>query len=108
MVFQKELQSLEAVEGDQAILSCETSSTGGRVLWRKGSLLLTDGPKYSMERQGSTCILVVSQLRAEDSGEYTCETGDKQTTATLTVKGNQDTQDALLLLLLLLSSMCYG
>ncbi|XP_030218593.1 obscurin isoform X5 [Gadus morhua] len=86
VVFQKELQSLEAVEGDQAILSCETSSTGGRVLWRKGSLLLTDGPKYSMERQGSTCILVVSQLRAEDSGEYTCETGDKQTTATLTVK----------------------
>ncbi|CAL8280430.1 unnamed protein product [Lota lota] len=86
VVFQKELESLEAVEGDQAVLSCETSSTGGRVIWRKGSLLLTDGPKYSMERQGSTCILVVSKLRAEDSGEYTCETGDQQTTATLTVK----------------------
>ncbi|KAJ3594699.1 hypothetical protein NHX12_004006 [Muraenolepis orangiensis] len=86
VVFEKELESLEVVEGDKAVLSCQTSSTEGKVTWRKGSLLLTDGHKYSIERQGSTCVLVVSKLRAEDSGEYTCDTGDKQTTATLAVK----------------------
>ncbi|KAG7252670.1 hypothetical protein CRUP_020923, partial [Coryphaenoides rupestris] len=86
VVFKRELESLEAVEGDRAVLTCETSSAEGRVTWRKGSLLLTDGHKYSLERQGSTCVLVVSMLRAEDSGQYTCDTGDSQTTATLTVK----------------------
>jgi len=90
VVFKRELESLEVVEGDRAVLTCETSSAEGRVTWRKGSLLLTDGHKYSLERQGSACVLVVSMLRAEDSGQYTCDTGDSQTTATLTVKGNRD------------------
>ncbi|XP_056149779.1 obscurin-like [Lampris incognitus] len=86
VVFRKELESQEAVEGGKATLSCETSSPGGKVTWRRGSLLLTQGEKYSMEQKGLTCILVVHKLRVEDSGEYTCDTGDKQSTATLTVK----------------------
>ncbi|KAK6310836.1 hypothetical protein J4Q44_G00188910 [Coregonus suidteri] len=86
VVFKKELQSQEAVEGGSVSLTCEISSEG-KVTWRRGSLLLTQGEKYSMEHTGSTYILMVHKLKVGDAGEYTCDTGDKQSTATLTVKG---------------------
>lgn len=41
-----------------------------------------------MEQKATTHILVIHKLVMEDCGEYTCDTGDKKTTATLTVKGN--------------------
>uniref|UniRef100_UPI003AB0B308 obscurin n=1 Tax=Centroberyx gerrardi TaxID=166262 RepID=UPI003AB0B308 len=86
VVFKKELESQEAMEGGKATLSCETSSPDGKVTWRKGSTVLTEGEKYSMEHRGSTQILVVHKLKVEDTGDYTCDTGDKQSTAALTVK----------------------
>ncbi|KAM4605629.1 obscurin [Polymixia lowei] len=86
VVFKKELESQEAMEGGKATLTCETSSSDAKVTWRKGSVLLTQGEKYSMENRGSTYILLVHRLNVEDTGEYTCDTGDKQSTATLTVK----------------------
>ena len=88
MVFKKELESQEAVEGGSVSLTCEIS-VEGKVTWRRGSVLLTQGEKYSMEHTGSTYILMVHKLKAEDAGEYTCDAGDKQSTATLTVKGNE-------------------
>ncbi|XP_052332723.1 obscurin-like isoform X11 [Oncorhynchus keta] len=86
VVFKKELESQEAVEGGSVSLTCEIS-VEGKVTWRRGSVLLTQGEKYSMEHTGSTYILVVHKLKVEDAGEYTCDTGDKQSTATLKVKG---------------------
>ncbi|XP_029581200.1 obscurin isoform X8 [Salmo trutta] len=86
VVFKKELESQEAVEGGSVSLTCEISADG-KVTWRRGSVLLTQGEKYSMEHTGSTYILMVHKLKVEDAGEYTCDTGDKQSTATLTVKG---------------------
>uniref|UniRef100_A0A667ZZG0 Ig-like domain-containing protein n=1 Tax=Myripristis murdjan TaxID=586833 RepID=A0A667ZZG0_9TELE len=85
VVFKKELESQDALEGGKATLSCEISSPDGKVTWRKGPTVLTQGEKYSMEHRGSIQILVVHKLNAEDSGEYTCDTGDKQSTATLTI-----------------------
>ncbi|KAL0966229.1 hypothetical protein UPYG_G00292620 [Umbra pygmaea] len=85
VVFRKELQSQEAVAGGSVSLLCELSAES-KVTWRRGSLLLTQGDKYSMENTGSTYTLAVHNLRAQDSGEYTCDIGDKQSTATLTVK----------------------
>ncbi|XP_067109219.1 obscurin [Osmerus mordax] len=84
--FKKELTCQETVEGASTTLSCETTSAEGCVTWRKGSVLLTQGEKYSMEQTGSIHTLVVLKLKAEDAGDYTCDTGDKQSTATLTVK----------------------
>nr|XP_029498782.1 obscurin-like isoform X2 [Oncorhynchus nerka] len=85
VVFKKELESQEAVEGGSVSLTCEIS-VEGKVTWRRGSVLLNQGEKYSMEHTGSTYILMVHKLKVEDAGEYTCDTGDKQSTATLKVK----------------------
>ncbi|XP_078120450.1 LOW QUALITY PROTEIN: obscurin [Sander vitreus] len=86
VLFKKELESQEATEGDKATLSCETSSPDCKVTWLKGSIVLTHGEKYTMEQRATTHILVIHKLNVKDSGEYTCDTGDKKSTATLTVK----------------------
>uniref|UniRef100_A0A8C3B0J3 Ig-like domain-containing protein n=1 Tax=Cyclopterus lumpus TaxID=8103 RepID=A0A8C3B0J3_CYCLU len=76
----------EAREGDAATLSCETSSPDCQVIWLKGSTVLTHGEKYNTEQRASTHILVVHKLNVQDGGEYTCDTGGRKSTATLTVK----------------------
>lgn len=89
VLFKKELESQEAIEGDEATLSCETSSPDCKVTWLKDSTVLTHGEKYSMEQRATTHILLIHKLNVKDSGEYTCDTGDKRSTASLTVKGNR-------------------
>nr|XP_046264932.1 obscurin isoform X4 [Scatophagus argus] len=86
VLFKKELESQEATEGDKTTLSCETSSPDCKVTWLKGSTVLTQGEKYSIEQRATTHILVIHKLTVKDAGEYTCDTGDKRSTASLTVK----------------------
>lgn len=40
-----------------------------------------------MSQDGAVAKLVIHELDVEDTGAYTCVCGDRQTTATLTVKG---------------------
>ena len=89
VLFKKELEIQEATEGEKATLSCETSRADCKVTWLKGSTVLTHGEKYSMEQRATIQTLVVHKLNVKDSGEYTCDTGDKRSTTTLTVKGNR-------------------
>ncbi|XP_058481105.1 obscurin [Solea solea] len=84
--FKKELENQEAIEGGKASLSCETSSPDCKVIWRKGSSVLTSGEKYTIEQRATTHTLVIHKLNVEDRGEYISDTGDKKSTATLTVK----------------------
>ncbi|XP_025756360.1 obscurin isoform X13 [Oreochromis niloticus] len=86
VVFKKELKSQEAKEGGEASLSCEVSSPDHKVTWWKGSTLLTQGEKYTMEQRATTHFLIIHKLIMEDGGKYTCDTGDQKSTATLTVK----------------------
>uniref|UniRef100_A0A3Q3E5K3 Ig-like domain-containing protein n=1 Tax=Labrus bergylta TaxID=56723 RepID=A0A3Q3E5K3_9LABR len=89
VLFKKELESQEATDGDKAVLSCETSKPDCKVTWLKGSTVLTHGEKYNIEQKDTTHTLVIHKLDVKDSGEYTCDTGDKRSTASLTVKGNK-------------------
>ncbi|XP_027876363.1 obscurin isoform X20 [Xiphophorus couchianus] len=84
--FKKELESQEAREGGETTLSCETSSPDCKVTWWKGSTVLSQGEKYTIQQRATTHSLVIHKLVKEDSGEYTCDTGDKKCTARLTIK----------------------
>lgn len=42
-----------------------------------------------MEHRATTHTLAIHKLDVTDSGEYTCDTGDKRTSASVTVKGNK-------------------
>lgn len=79
----------DAIEGDDATLRCELSKPGVRVEWRKGGLVLQPGKKYKMKQEGCVQELYMWNLEPEDSGYYTCDTGDQLTTASLTVQGSQ-------------------
>ncbi|XP_072536379.1 obscurin isoform X3 [Salminus brasiliensis] len=85
--FAKALKNQEATEGDSATLCCETSIPGAPVTWIKGKKVLSEGEKYSIQENGTVQTLVVHKLSMDDAGEYICELGDKQSKATLTVKG---------------------
>ncbi|MGH0174100.1 UNVERIFIED_CONTAM: hypothetical protein FKN15_071392 [Acipenser sinensis] len=85
VIFKQELQDKELEEGGVAILSCELSKPGAAVEWRKGGEVLKHGDKYQMKQKGATAELQINKLKPEDSGGYTCESGDQKTTANVKV-----------------------
>ncbi|XP_028831493.1 obscurin isoform X4 [Denticeps clupeoides] len=86
VTFTKELQGQEVKEGKDATLCCEISIPEANVTWRRGAKVLAEGKKYSMHKEGSVRTLVVHSVKMEDGGEYICDSGDKQSKATMTVK----------------------
>ena len=86
-MFTKELESQTVVEGDTVTLYCELSEPDFPLEWRKGQLGLCLCAKYEIRQTGHVARLIIHDVEPEDSGEYTCDAGDHQTTAQLAVKG---------------------
>uniref|UniRef100_A0A8C5ICV1 Ig-like domain-containing protein n=1 Tax=Junco hyemalis TaxID=40217 RepID=A0A8C5ICV1_JUNHY len=78
VTFTQPLQNQQAEEGGSVTLSCEVSNPSTPVQWKKGGTVLRASDKYRMRQDGAV---------AQDAGEYTCDSGDQQTTAYLQVKG---------------------
>lgn len=68
-------------------LQCELSKPGVPLEWRKGELGLCPCAKYEIRQTGPLATLLIYDVDSEDSGSYTCDTGDRQSTAQLAVKG---------------------
>ncbi|XP_031510884.1 obscurin isoform X6 [Papio anubis] len=71
--------------GGTVTLACELSSACAEVVWRCGSTQLQAGKRFQMVAEGPVRLLTVLELRAEDAGEYVCESRDDHTSAQLTV-----------------------
>ena len=87
MVFTQELESQGAEEGHDAVLRCVLSKAGVALEWKKGELCLCPCAKYDISQTGLSATLVFHDVDPEDSGNYTCDSGDRQSTAQLAVKG---------------------
>lgn len=78
-----------ALEGETVTLSCTTSDSKAPVTWRRNNSVLQAGLKYDLIDKGAFHQLCIHNLLPEDSGTYTCDTGDAQCDVSLTVEGNK-------------------
>lgn len=69
------------------MLCGELSKPGAPVDWRKGRAVLRCGEKYQMKQEGRFIKLIINSVEESDAGKYTCKTNDCQSSAELTVKG---------------------
>lgn len=85
--FCRPLEPVSGELGGTVTLACELSPAQAEVLWRCGSTQLRPGKRFQMAAAGLLRSLTVSGLRAEDAGEYVCESRDDRTSARLSVRG---------------------
>ncbi|KAG9472593.1 hypothetical protein GDO78_018425 [Eleutherodactylus coqui] len=85
VVFSRPLQKVDAQEEQTVTLQCEVSKAGAAVDWRRAGLGLQAGGKYEIQQKGNVRELLIHNLKLEDTGEYSCDTGDQETKAYLTV-----------------------
>lgn len=78
-------------ESPKVVLECEVSKDKPEVTevtWKKDKDTLSpDDEKYVIKKDGRRLSLTIKDVKPEDSGEYTCAVGDKETTAKVTVEG---------------------
>ncbi|KAM4688626.1 obscurin [Discoglossus pictus] len=84
--FKQDLKDSEVEEGSTLTLSCEVTKPDAPVIWKKGIMVLQANEKYNMIQKGTFVELVISNVQAEDSGSYTCDTGDQQTSARVKIQ----------------------
>ncbi|XP_050565252.1 LOW QUALITY PROTEIN: obscurin [Cygnus atratus] len=86
VTFKQPLQNKESEEGSTATFCCELSKPSAAVEWRKGGVVLQPSQKYEMRQRECLVELLIHNLKLEDTGEYSCDTGDQETKASLNVK----------------------
>lgn len=89
VLFKHWLKNEEVEEGRTAVLQCELTKPDAPVEWRKGDRVLQPGDKYEIRQEGTRVELFIYDAEAQDAGDYTCDSGDQQTTASLQVKGRR-------------------
>lgn len=78
-----------ALEGETVTLACTISDAKATVTWTRNSVAIKAGLKYDLKTNGAFQQLRIHNLAPEDSGTYTCDTGDAQCDVTLTVEGKE-------------------
>nr|XP_028607457.1 LOW QUALITY PROTEIN: obscurin [Podarcis muralis] len=86
VLFKRGLQNKEVETGNTVSLRCELSKPLAPVAWKKGKVVLQSSDKYELRQEGNFAELLIYDVEAQDAGEYICDSGDQQTTATVKVK----------------------
>lgn len=77
------------MEGETAVLSCVTTDFTSAVTWKCNHVPLRDDDKYEMRKEGKVNLLHILDADPQDTGIYSCDTGDVQSSARLTVTGKK-------------------
>ncbi|XP_026114216.1 obscurin isoform X4 [Carassius auratus] len=86
VIFTQALKNQTAVEGETISFQCELSKADILVEWRRGEIGLYPCAKYEFKQDGNHAQLIIHDLEPEDSGDYICDTGERQSFAYLEVK----------------------
>lgn len=77
------------MEGETAVLSCVTTDLTSPVAWKCNHVPLRNGDKYEMRKDGKVNLLLIHDADPQNAGIYSCDTGDVQSSARLTVTGEE-------------------
>ncbi|KAM9347673.1 obscurin-like protein 1 [Symphorus nematophorus] len=84
--FTKPLENVTSLKGSSLILRCEINKPKGDVQWLKDGKDITPSRRHTIRAQGRERSFTIHQILEEDAGEYTCESTDDRTSATVTVE----------------------
>ncbi|XP_026768349.3 obscurin isoform X10 [Pangasianodon hypophthalmus] len=84
--FSKPLQNIVGLKGSDAVLRCELHKSKGDVQWLKNNQEITPNRHFTIRADGQERSLTIHNITDDDEGEYTCESKDERTCATLVVK----------------------
>lgn len=87
MKFTKKLEAVNAEIGGSVSLSCEVSHARGKVVWRRNGVEIKPSKRFQIHEEGVKRTLTITGIRAEDEGEYFCESRDDKSSITITPKG---------------------
>ncbi len=88
LCFTSHLHNTEALAGESVDLFCEMSQIGVELTWLKDNQPLSmAGGRYHIINQDFMYHLVMPSVTPDDSGVYTVQAGDLQSTAVLSVEG---------------------
>uniref|UniRef100_A0A3Q2Z763 Ig-like domain-containing protein n=1 Tax=Hippocampus comes TaxID=109280 RepID=A0A3Q2Z763_HIPCM len=85
ILFEEKPQDVRISEGEIATLSCTTSDFTTPVTWRRNHIPLRNGDKFEIRKEGKVNLLLIHAVEPGDAGVYSCDTGDAQASAKLTV-----------------------
>lgn len=85
--FSVPLKDVSVPEKKQAKFECAINKDVPKVMWFRGSDIITSGNNYEIIDDGKKHILIINNCEFDDEGEYTIEVLGKTSTAKLTVEG---------------------
>lgn len=74
------------LKGSSLTLRCEVSKPKGDVQWLKDGQEISPSRQHTIRAQGRERSFTIHQVVEDDAGEYTCESTDDRTSATVTVE----------------------
>ncbi|XP_050925917.1 obscurin isoform X13 [Lates calcarifer] len=81
------LQNVSAVQGEDAVFTCEVTQASSTVKWAKEDRAIKKSQKYDISQEDKVMKLTIHNVSAQDSGEYSCEVvGGATTRAQLEIK----------------------
>ena len=84
----KGLQNVSAVQGEEAVFTCEVTQASSTVKWAKEGKAIKKSQKYDISQEDKVMKLTIHNVSAQDSGEYSCEVvGGATTKAQMEIKG---------------------
>lgn len=87
----KGLQNITAVQGEDAVFSCEVTQASSTVKWAKEGKAIRKSQKYDISQENKVVKLTIRNVSAQDSGEYSCEVvGGATIKAHLEIKGETE------------------
>ncbi|XP_010132076.1 PREDICTED: obscurin-like, partial [Buceros rhinoceros silvestris] len=84
--FAKKLEAVNAEIGGSVSLTCDVSHAKGKVVWRRNGVEIKPSKRFQIHEEGVKRTLTITGIRAEDEGEYSCESRDDKSSITIVPK----------------------